>query len=363
MFKMETTLAFGRKLPVQAVDHLRMQRIILLIILGYEGVGAIVGSILLIAVPDGRLMDMPVDIMHGTFRDFLIPGIILLGLGILNTAAFVAVLRKQHNDWFMTGLALGGLLVWFVVEIIILQELHWLHIMWGIPVLLGWIVAIPLIASRNATAMMQRGLLTCGLLSSLWYVAINIYVPMQYEGYSLASYTPSELSAIDAPTRLLWVLLVLLYPLLFAAFGWGVLQSAKESQPLRIVGGLIIAYCIFNLYWPPMHMRGHETSLTDTLHIVWASVTVLMMIALMGFGAMAFGKQFRIYTITSIVLHLVFGILTFLQAPNIPTNGRTPTIGIWERINIAVFMLWVVVLSIVLLKREKSFRSAKSIVR
>ena len=57
-------------------------RLALLIVLGYEAAGAIVGGILLVAAPDGRYMDMPVEMMHGTFPDFLIPGWILLGLGI-----------------------------------------------------------------------------------------------------------------------------------------------------------------------------------------------------------------------------------------------------------------------------------------
>ncbi len=335
------------------VDQPKWQRITLLSVLGYEAAGAVLGGSLLIAAPDGRLMDMPVEIMNGAFRDFLIPGIILLGLGILNAMAFVSVLRRTHNDWFMAWLALGGFVIWFVVEIIILQELHWLHIMWGLPVLVGCVVAIPLIALRHETPRMRKALLGFGILSSLWYVVINIYVPTQYEGYNMASYTVSELSAIDAPTRLLWVLLVLAYPLMFAAFGWGVLQSAGGNRSLRILGSLIIVYCVFNLYWPPMHQRGLEPTLTDTLHIVWSMITVLLMLLLMGFGATAFGKQFRIYTITSIVLHIAFGVLTGLEAPNIPVNGPTPLIGIWERINIGIFMVWVAVSATVLLEREK----------
>lgn len=177
---------------------------------------------------------------------------------------------------------------------------------------------------------------------------------MQYPGYSLSSLTVSELSAIGAPTRGLWVYLVMAYPLLFAAFGWGVTQSANKdaNRALRIVGRLILVYCLFNVYWPPMHQRGLEPTLTDSLHIAWAMVTVLLMMTIMGFGAAALGKRFRIYTIASIVLHLVFGILTSFEAPNIPTNGPTPLIGLWERINIAVFMLWVLVLSIDLLRTE-----------
>ena len=127
------------------------QRIILLIVLGYEGLGALTGGILLVAEPDGRLMDMPVEIMHGIFNNFLVPGFILTGLGILNTAAFVAVLRRSRIDWILAGLALGGLTIWFIVEIVILKEFHWLHAMWGLPVLAGCLVVIPLILSRRLT--------------------------------------------------------------------------------------------------------------------------------------------------------------------------------------------------------------------
>lgn len=356
---METAITFSENTLPAARQSLG-QRIVLLTVLGYEGAGAILGGILLIAAPDGRLMDMPVDIMHGAFRDFLIPGAILLGLGILNGAAFLSVLRRSQRDWFVAGLALGGFVIWFVVEIIILRELHWLHLMWGLPVLLGWLALIPLIALRHQTVVMQKGLLACGILSSLWYVAINIYVPMQYEGYSLSSLTVSELSAIGAPTRLLWVLLVTLYPLLFGAFGWGVLQSSAGSRYLRAVGGLIIAYCVFNLYWPPMHMRGAEPTLSDTLHIAWAIVTNIFMWLFMALGAAASGKQFRIYTIASIALHIVFGVLTFLEAPGMQANGITPTIGLWERINIGIFMLWVIVFAI---RIQKNINMAASLNR
>src|SRR4029453_6419034 len=149
----------------------RWQRIILLIVLAYEGLGCLSGGGLLIARPDGRYMEMPVGIMHGTFRDFLIPGVILFGLGILTVAAFFAVLRKSRRDWLWAGLALGGLAVWFTVEIIILRELHWLHVMWGFPVILGGAMALPLLPFRPETR--RDTWLVCGVASSLLYVAMN----------------------------------------------------------------------------------------------------------------------------------------------------------------------------------------------
>lgn len=123
----------------------KWQRILLLIVLAYEGLGGVAGGLLLTAETDGRLMDMPVDMMHGIFPDFLIPGIILLGLGLLNCIAFFIVLRRKPSDWLWAGTAMGGYLIWFIVEIIILRELHWLHAMWGLPVVVGFWSAIQMI--------------------------------------------------------------------------------------------------------------------------------------------------------------------------------------------------------------------------
>jgi hypothetical protein len=50
------------------------------------------------------------------------------------------------------------------------------------------------------------------------------------------------------------------------------------------------------------------------------------------------------------VVLLAFGVLTFLEAPRLQANLSTPWIGLWERINISGFLLWVVVLAPVLLR-------------
>ena len=210
---------------------------------------------------------------------------------------------------------------------------------------------------------MKKVLLICGILSSLYYIALNIFVPMLWKDYSCITQTVSELSAIGAPTRQLWVWLCMVYILLYAAFGWGVLKSAGNNRSLRIVGGLIIAYCVVNLYWPPMHLRETLASgggtLSDTLHIVWAMLAVLFMLVMMGFGAAASGKRFRFYTIATMVLQFVFGVLTGMESPNIAPNLPTPRIGLWERINIGVFMIWVLVLAMALLQREKKSATIK----
>lgn len=202
--------------------------------------------------------------------------------------------------------------------------------------------------------MILKGLLVCGILSPLLYVVMNAFVPMLFEGYSLASQTVSELSAIGAPTRPLWVWLGTVYSLLVVAFGVGVWKSAGRNRPLRVVGGLMVVDGVVSLYWPPMHLRGAGFTLTDTMHIIWTIVTVLLMMLAIGFGAAAFGKRFCLYSIATMVILVVFGALTGMDGPRIAANLPTPWVGVWERIGIAAFMLWVVVLAMILLRDQSS---------
>ena len=202
--------------------------------------------------------------------------------------------------------------------------------------------------------MTRKVLLACGILASLLYVAMNVFVAMQWQGYRSASQTVSELSAIGAPTRPLWFPLGIAYTLLVAAFGWGVWESARRNRALRVVGALLVASGLIGLAWPPMHQRAVLAAgggtLTDTMHLVWSALTVLLFMLQISFGAAALGKRFRLYSITTIVMLVVFGALVGWGAPRVEANLPTPWIGVWERIDIGVYLLWVVVLAVALLR-------------
>jgi len=197
----------------------------------------------------------------------------------------------------------------------------------------------------------RKGLLLCGVLSSALYVAMLVFVPIAWEGYSSTAQTVSELSAIGAPTRTLWVVLGSVYTLLTAAFGLGVLESAGRSRALRVAGGVLIAQSIVNLLWPPMHLRGTEPTLTDTMHIAFAMAWLLLMLVAMGFGAAAFGRRFRLYSGATVAVFVVFGALTMPDGARIAANLPTPWVGVWERINIGASLLWLVVFAVALLRR------------
>lgn len=202
----------------------------------------------------------------------------------------------------------------------------------------------------------RRLLLACGIIAGLLYIAMITLI--RYDGYSLLAQVPSELTAIGAPTRTLWFWLAWVYTALVFAFGWGVWKSAGANRPLRVVGALLLGSCALALLWPfaPMHQRevlaAGGGTFGDTLHRALGIVTALLFLLTVGFGAAAFGRRFRLYSIATIVIALVFGILLGLDSRGIETNQPTPWVGLWERINIGVYMLWVIVLAIAVLRRS-----------
>ena len=208
-------------------------------------------------------------------------------------------------------------------------------------------------------------MLYCGVAASLLYIGMNIFIPFLDKEYNWITQTVSELSAVDAPTRPLWFPLGIVYTLLIAAFGWGVFKSVGQKHSLRIVGIFLIINGLIGLTWSPMHQRevlaAGGGTFTDTWHIVMSIITVLLMFLSIGFSVTAFGKGFRVYSIATIIVFIVFGILTFIEAPNIDKNLPTSYIGLWERINIAAFMVWLIVFSIDLLRLEK--KPSLSIIR
>jgi Protein of unknown function (DUF998) len=203
---------------------------------------------------------------------------------------------------------------------------------------------------------LRKIMLICGIGSSVLYVAMNIFVPLRYEGYNFATQTISEISAIGAPTRTVWVWLGIAYTLLMAAFGWGILKSSNENRPLRIAGALLFVYGLVGIGWAfaPMHQRealaAGEGSLSDTMHLVMGGVSNLFMLTAMGFAAAAFGKWFRVYSILTILILIVFAIPTSMAGDDVQANLPTPWLGIVERIMVGIFIPWVIVLAAILLR-------------
>jgi hypothetical protein len=178
----------------------------------------------------------------------------------------------------------------------------------------------------------------------------------RWQNYSWISQEFSRLSAVAAPSRPIILVLSPIYTVLVVAFGLGVWWSVGRKRALRIIGGALVVYALVSLVWPqffPEDLTVPVSAFTNTMHIVLTVVTVFSWMLILGFGATALGNGFRFYSIGTLLTVLVCSALTGLQAPALASGQPTPWLGLTERINIYSFMLWVVVLSILLLRAEK----------
>jgi hypothetical protein len=134
------------------------------------------------------------------------------------------------------------------------------------------------------------------------------------------------------------------------AFGLGVWTMAGRRRSLRLAGALFMAMSLLDLTWPPMHLRGTTTSLTDTLHIVWTAANGVLTIAAMIATAVAFGWRFRAYVIATIAALVIAGAWVSRFADRVPADLPTPWMGAVERINVYGYLAWVAVLGVALLR-------------
>ncbi|MBR0599343.1 DUF998 domain-containing protein [Sinanaerobacter chloroacetimidivorans] len=194
----------------------------------------------------------------------------------------------------------------------------------------------------------QKILFICGILSSLLYVSTDILAAMQWEGYSYTSQAVSELMAVGAPTRPFVATLFSIYDILVIAFGIGICLADSRKRA-RFTGILLIGSGIVGLatlLFFPMHLRGAEKTLSDVIHAIFTGVTVLLILFSVGFGTALYGKRFRLYSIVTILVIILFGALAGMEGPKVAAQLPTPWLGIMERINIYSYLLWVLVLAV-----------------
>lgn len=222
-------------------------------------------------------------------------------------------------------------------------------------------VAMTQAARSRQLENLQCATLGAGIASSVLYAAMNVIIPLYWPSYSSLSQTVSELSAVAAPTRTLWVGHGFVYTTLILVFGLGLWTSRPPVRHIRIMGALIVAYGTLGIYWPPMHQReiiaAGGGTLTDTLHLVWAGVTIALMLTVITIGAAAYRGAFRLYSILTIAAMAAFGMLTGIQSIRIEQGLPTPWIGLWERASIVSYLLWIAVFAFIQLRTIRSRNS------
>jgi hypothetical protein len=202
--------------------------------------------------------------------------------------------------------------------------------------------------------LLRRAALGCGVAASIVYVVAVLVAPTRWEGYDSVDQAVSELSAIGAPSRPLMLGLLIVDTALAALFAVGVLLSARGRSGVRRLGWLLAGIGAADIVGVsfPMHQRGAEASFTDTMHVVLTGITVVLILLAFGVGMFALGRGFRWYSLVTLVVALAFGLLSSALGGALADGEETPGLGLYERVNIGAYLLWMAVLAVVLLRER-----------
>jgi hypothetical protein len=111
-------------------------------LLTFLGLGAVAGGGPLVLAPNGSLFGIPPSILHDSFPNFFMPGLLLVCfIGIFPLATAYALLAKpkwrfaervnfytdMHWSWTACISVAFTLIFWIQAEMLILRGVHWLH--------------------------------------------------------------------------------------------------------------------------------------------------------------------------------------------------------------------------------------------
>ncbi len=206
----------------------------------------------------------------------------------------------------------------------------------------------------------RQGLLGCGIVSSVLYVATDVIASLRYPGYRYADQQISELLAKGAPSGPFMVAANLIpYDLLVLVFAVGIWAWTGRARAGRITAAGLVGFAVFGtvtgLFFTMDRrevLAAGQDTLRSTMHLPGTAVMALCILLAMGFGSRLLGKWFRYYSYGTIATVLAFGLLVATQAGQLAANQPTPWMGLEERVSSYGMMLWTALLAIGLLRAE-----------
>ena len=86
-------------------------------ILALLGLNAVVAAYGFLRDPDGSSIGIPVEWLEGSpFETYLVPGIVLMGMGVLSLAAATLQWRRHSLAWVWSGMTGAGFVIWIIVQ-------------------------------------------------------------------------------------------------------------------------------------------------------------------------------------------------------------------------------------------------------
>lgn len=204
---------------------------------------------------------------------------------------------------------------------------------------------------------MKRPYVLLGVLAPIAYALAVIIGGATTPGYSHVANAISELFSAGRHPHIIVLLLFATYNLGLLAFGaWAFLDRKagygklfRAAMALLAVIGLLGAATLFF----PQDERGTTATFAGTMHIVLSAISSLLtMVAMLLAGLDYFRnkdkKLFAYYSFASLAIVLISG---GISAASVASNS--PYLGLFERVTIGAFLLWVLLLSACMARPER----------
>lgn len=131
-------------------------RIMIRILCLFNALTAIPSGVLLMLYPDGRIFQFPPGLLeHTPFRDYFLPGAFLSMM--VGGSALVATFAMFRNSGYQYRLAMASgviLIGWILIQTMLLQSVHWLHISYFV---IGMLVLILSVVFINQDEEIHTG--------------------------------------------------------------------------------------------------------------------------------------------------------------------------------------------------------------
>lgn len=200
---------------------------------------------------------------------------------------------------------------------------------------------------------MRKMMLWCGVLATLTYAAADVAGSLADEAYSVTSQGISELMATGSPSERIVDPIFLVYGVLTLAFGIGVVRAAGANRPLKIAGAVLAAYAAIGFAGPiffEVKPRGMGAFDEAVPHVILTAVLVALWLLTMGFGAFAFGPEFKRQSFRTILTIVLFGAISGAYGGRLAANQPTPWFGIIERVVVYSALIWTSALAVQVLR-------------
>lgn len=200
--------------------------------------------------------------------------------------------------------------------------------------------------------MFRKILLYCGLAAPILYGITVIAGAAVRNDYSHIVNAISELISNGAPNKALLDVIFNIYNVLLLAFAIGGFITLKDAHRLcRVAMGIFVGIQILSFSWGffPMDPIGAEPTFAGTMHNVFGGVVALatiLMPLLMGFG-LRHSKDSHRYTIYSFISSAII-FVSGLMGVILGGEGFL-VFGLFERITIATYEIWIFVTALNLL--------------